>query len=184
MITFKILIFIILTILFAIILRRSFVNIHSHGFTRFFAFECILVLFLLNVEHWFVSPFSFNQIISWTCLFISAYLVIEGYRLLHSKGKIDVTRTSKDLYKIEKTTKLVTEGVYGFIRHPLYSSLLFLAWGIFFKFFSTLGFILTIVTSFFIVFTAKKEEIENYEYFGDEYHSFKQKTKMFIPYIW
>jgi len=43
----------------------------------------------------------------------------------------------KDLYKIEKKTKLVTEGISHNTRHPLYGSLLFLARGIFFKFVST-----------------------------------------------
>ena len=42
----------------------------------------------------------------------------------------------KDLYKIEKN-KLVTEEISHNTRYPLYGSLLSLAWGIFFKFVST-----------------------------------------------
>jgi hypothetical protein len=30
----------------------------SHGFHRFFAWECILALFLLNVDAWFQLPFA------------------------------------------------------------------------------------------------------------------------------
>lgn len=183
-ITIKTVLFIILTIFIVAVSRKSLSNMHSHGFMRFFAFESIIILFLLNVEHWFDSPFSVPQIISWFCLFISAYLVIEGFRLLRSKGKSDSSRTGRDLYKLEKTTKLVNEGIYRFIRHPLYSSLLFLALGIFFKLVSILSFILIIAACLFLTFTAKNEEKENYEYFGDAYQSYKQNTKMFIPYLW
>ena len=36
----------------------------SHGFYRFFAWECILALFLLNVKVWFQKPFSWYQLLS------------------------------------------------------------------------------------------------------------------------
>ncbi len=88
------------------------------------------------------------------------------------------------MYKIEKTTKLVTEGIYRYIRHPLYSSLLFLAWGIFFKSVSKIGFFLVIGASLSLFLTAKIEEKENCDFFGDEYESYIQRTKMFIPYVW
>lgn len=184
MLTLKVLIFIVTTVIIVFISRKSLINIHSHGFFRFFAWEFILILFLLNLEFWFIKPFSLNQIISWVLLISSTFFVVEGYRLLHSKGNSDELRPEKHLYKIEKTTKLVTEGIYRYIRHPLYGSLLFLAWGIFFKTFSTIGFFLVIGTSLSLTLTAKIEEKENCDYFGDEYGSYIQRTKMFIPYIW
>jgi protein-S-isoprenylcysteine O-methyltransferase Ste14 len=180
----KTIIFIIATIILIFLLRKSLKNIHSHGFYRFFAFEFIIILFLMNIEFWFTSPFSFNQIISWILLISSGYFVIEGYRLLSSRGKPDKSRPDENLYKLEKTTKLVTEGIYNYVRHPLYGSLLFLAWGIFFKSFSIVGFLLAISTCLFLFLTAKIEEKENSDYFGEEYRSYLQRTKMFIPYIW
>ena len=184
MLKLKPFIFVILTIIIVIVSRKSLSNILSHGFYRFFAWEFILVLFLLNVEFWFRTPFSLNQIISWILLFSSIFFVVEGYRLLRSKGNSDDVRQEKELYKIEKTTRLVTEGVYGYIRHPLYGSLLFLAWGIFFKSLSILGFFLVLLSSLFLTLTAKIEEKENCHYFGDEYKSYIQRTKMFLPYVW
>ena len=44
----------------------------SHGFYRFFAWEAILGLFLLNVDFWFRDPFAWYQIIAWTLLFASS----------------------------------------------------------------------------------------------------------------
>ena len=154
----KVLIFVVSTVIIVFISRKSLINIQSHGFFRFFAWEFIIILFLLNVEFWFIAPFSLHQIISWVFLFSSAFFVVEGYRLLRSKGKPDDLRPEKHLYKIEKTTKLVTEGVYRYIRHPLYGSLLFLAWGIFFKSFSIIGFFLVLAISLFLTLTAKIEK--------------------------
>ncbi len=184
MLALKVWIFIIATVIIVFISRKSLIIFHSHGFFRFFAWEFILVLFLLNVEFWFIEPFSLNQIISWILLISSTFFVFEGYRLLHSKGNSDELRPEKHLYKIEKTTKLVTEGIYRYIRHPLYASLLFLAWGIFFKSVSIIGFFLVIGASLSLTLTAKIEERENFDYFGKEYESYMQQTKMFIPYVW
>ena len=79
---------------------------------------------------------------------------------------------------------LVTEGIYRYIRHPLYGSLLFLAWGIFFKSVSIIGFFLVVGASLSLTLTAKIEEKENCDYFGKEYEYYMQQTKMFIPYVW
>jgi len=180
----KIWIFVISTVLIVIISRRSLINFRSHGFYRFFAWEFIVVLFLMNVEFWFVAPFSINQIMSWILLFSSTYCVIEGFRLLLLKGKSDELRPENHLYKIEKTTNLVTEGIYYYIRHPLYASLLFLAWGIFFKSVSLITFFLVLGATIFLFLTAKMEEKENCAYFGDKYRDYMHQTKMFIPFIW
>ena len=46
----KLIVFAIATILLIYISRASLRKPGSHGFYRFFAWECILVLFLLDVE--------------------------------------------------------------------------------------------------------------------------------------
>jgi protein-S-isoprenylcysteine O-methyltransferase Ste14 len=84
---------------------------------------------------------------------------------------------------IEKTTQLVTTGVFKYIRHPLYSSLLLLAWGVFFKrpHWDSGGVVLGATVS--LVVTAKVEETKNIQYFGAAYRLYMQQTKMFIPVI-
>jgi protein-S-isoprenylcysteine O-methyltransferase Ste14 len=182
--TLKWVAFLILTIIIIVISKKSLVKIHSHGFFRFFAWEFILLLFLLNVGFWFVKPFSLNQIISWTLLISSTYYVLEGFRLLRTKGGTTEKRPEEHLYKLEKTDQLVTEGIYRYIRHPMYGSLLFLAWGIFFKSVSFTGFFLVMGASICLFLTAIIEEKENLNYFGDAYTVYRKRTKMFIPYIW
>jgi protein-S-isoprenylcysteine O-methyltransferase Ste14 len=84
---------------------------------------------------------------------------------------------------IEKTTELVTTGVYRYIRHPFYSSLLFLGWGILFKKLSWIGVLLAVLTTIFLIITARKEEIENIQFFGANYQEYMKRTKMFVPFL-
>ncbi len=84
---------------------------------------------------------------------------------------------------IEKTTELVTTGAYRYTRHPIYSSLLFLAWGVFFKRPSWVGGLLASSATLFLLATAKAEESENLGYFGPAYSEYMKRTKMFIPFL-
>ena len=147
----------------------------SHGFFRFFAWESILALVLLNAEYWFTEPFSISQIISWLLLCASVFLAVHGVHLLRVIGKPQG--------QFENTTTLVKLGAYKFIRHPLYSSLLLLAWGVFFKHPSLLGGALALMATVFLVATARVEEMENSNKFGGEYAAYMKATKMFIPFV-
>ncbi|MCJ7622948.1 MAG: hypothetical protein MUO76_05565, partial [Anaerolineaceae bacterium] len=55
--------------------RASLRDPRSHGFYRFFAWEAILILILLNIDHWFYEPFSIHQIVSWLLLIVGLFLV-------------------------------------------------------------------------------------------------------------
>jgi protein-S-isoprenylcysteine O-methyltransferase Ste14 len=147
----------------------------SHGFYRFFAWEIILGLFLMHVRGWFVHPFAWYQIISWILLFVSLVPIISGVYLLRHVGK--------PTDALEATTQLVQSGIYSMIRHPLYSSLLFLAWGIIFKSPSLLDGCLAAVATAFIYVTARADEAKCMVKFGEEYSGYMKKTKLFIPFI-
>jgi protein-S-isoprenylcysteine O-methyltransferase Ste14 len=77
----------------------------------------------------------------------------------------------------------VTVGAFRYIRHPLYSSLLFLAWGVFFKHPSWVGLFLAGIATFFLTMTARIEEAENMAFFGTAYESYMKQTRMFIPFL-
>ncbi len=155
----------------------------AHGFYRFFAWEGLLILFLLNARRWFVQPLALHQVISWGLLLISLALVLSGLSLLRRRGQPDPQRADEALLPLEKTTALVTTGIYRYIRHPLYSSLLFLGWGIFFKQPAGWGAALALGVSVFLTLTARAEEQENIRYFGAAYQAYRQHTKMFVPFI-
>lgn len=147
----------------------------SHGFYRFFAWEIILGMFVLNLRSWFNHPFAWNQILSWIFLCTSLVPIIYGVILLRTIGK--------PTDPLEATTRLVTTGIYQVIRHPLYASLLYLAWGIFFKSPSLLDGCMVVVVTAFLYATARADEAECLVKFGDEYAGYMNKTKMFIPFI-
>ncbi len=183
MFVIKLIIFVAGTVGIVWVSRASLRDVQHHGFYRFFAWEIILIMFVLNANYWIIDPFSIRQIISWILLIISLVLIIEGVRLFRKKGNIARERDAPGLVSIEKTTELVTTGVYKYIRHPFYSSLFFLAWGIFFKRITWIEITLAIITTIFLVITAKKEEKENVAYFGESYLAYMQETKMFIPFL-
>ena len=167
--------------------RASLADVRSHGFYRFFAWECILGLCLINfvnLEQWFGNLFSVHQMVSWVLMFSSIVPVAYGTHSLRTHGKPDAGRSGDEsLMWIEKTTRLVTTGVFGYIRHPLYSSLLLLAWGVFFKHPSWLGSGLALGATAFLLATAKVEEGENTRYFGSAYRDYMQHTRLFIPFV-
>jgi protein-S-isoprenylcysteine O-methyltransferase Ste14 len=179
----KLTIFLLATAGLIYVSRASLAVPGSHGFYRFFAWEAILGLALLNIDVWLRNPFSWHQLISWILLVASAILVIAGVRLLRQMGKPDAQRDDVPMVAFEKTTTLVTTGTYGYIRHPLYSSLLFLAWGIFFKAPSWPGGLLALAATLCLAATARVEEAENLRFFGEEYREYMNKTKKFIPYL-
>ena len=125
--------FIILSVPILFVSRKSLKIKGSHGFYRFFSWEAILVLLIFKIEYWFVNPFSWHQIVSWVLLFASIWFVSSGTITLKRKGKQKNIRQKENLYAFEKTSELVTTGIYKYIRHPLYSSLILLGWGTYFK---------------------------------------------------
>jgi len=161
---------------------KSLFRPKSHGFYRFFAWECILLLFVINVRYWFKNPFTWYQLIAWILLFVSLIPLGFGVHSLRTHGKpVSKRESDSSLLAFEKTTELVTTGIYQYIRHPLYSSLLFLTWGIFFKLPSLIGFALTAITTVLLFATAKADEAECIQFFGTKYVEYIKQTKMFIP---
>jgi protein-S-isoprenylcysteine O-methyltransferase Ste14 len=178
----KIAVLLVVSVSLAVLTRRSLASHRTHGVFRLLAWVTAITLVLLNIDYWFDDPFCARQIASWLILAVSIAVVTYGTISLH-RGKPDAKRDDPSLIGIERTTTLVTSGAYRYIRHPMYSSFLFGAWGIFLKHFSLTGAILAILTTSLAILTAMKEESENISYFGDAYRDYMKRTKMFIPFL-
>ena len=176
--------FVVLSVPIIYVSRASLRAPGSHGFYRFFAWEFILALVLLNIGVWFDDPFTWHQVISWVLLVVCCVPLALGVRSLISRGK-PVKRREGDasLLAFEKTSTLVTTGIYHYIRHPLYSSLLILAWGVFFKDPSWLGGLLALAATLALFATAKADEAECTRFFGPAYQAYMQRTRMFVPFL-
>jgi protein-S-isoprenylcysteine O-methyltransferase Ste14 len=129
----------------------------------------------LNLRHWFGDPFSARQLVSWSLLVLSGLLALHGFWLLGKSGKA--------IGEFEQTTVLVTGGAYRYIRHPLYASLLYLGLGASLKHISLLTSGLAMAAFICLYITARVEEGENIERFGEAYQMYMQGTKMFVPYL-
>ena len=179
----RITLFILGTIGFLRFSWRALHNPGSHGFYRFFVFETILLLVLLNHPHWFKNPFSPLHLVSWLFLLVSIFFVIQSLLMLRMKGGHSQREDMPENLTFENTAHVVEAGLYRYIRHPMYSSLLFLSWGAFLKNISPLSIGLVLVVSGFLIATAKVEERENIHFFGKEYEKYMQRTRMFIPWL-
>ena len=84
--------------------------------------------------------------------------------------------------KMKENAKLITTGVYAYIRHPMYLSVLLMMLGVFIGSPTILEVLLLISLTIVLVLKAKKEEaIWSDE--TQEYLNYKKKTKLFIPFL-
>jgi protein-S-isoprenylcysteine O-methyltransferase Ste14 len=145
----------------------------KHAGPRSLAFLAIPALLLLNLEAWVLRPFEARQLLSWVLLMASVGLALPAFVVLrrhgHPQGSIDFT------------TSLVTASVYRFLRHPLYASLICLAWGTLLKRVVPSTIILAAAATLLLFATAKLEEAFNFAKFGPPNADYVGRTKMFVP---
>ncbi len=179
----RIAVFILGTIFFVWFSRRALANPRAHGFYRFFVFEGLLLLLLLNQPYWFLEPLTLLHLMSWFLLATSIFLVVQSFMLLRQRGGQSERAAMPENHAFENTVHLVEEGLYRYIRHPMYSSLLFLGWGAFLKHITLPTLVLIGLITVLIYIVARVEEQENVDFFAAEYESYRQRTKMFVPYV-
>lgn len=156
----------------------------AHGRLRFLAFECLLALVLLQARRWLVRPLAPHQLVSWPLLAVSALLALHGFDLLRRLGQPDAAHGKSSDVGFERTSVLVTSGAYHWIRHPLYASGVFGAWGAFFKGPSWTAAALAGAVTLLFAATARAEEDENLEKFGTAYADYAHRTSRFIPFVY
>lgn len=173
----SILIFFLGTLVFAYFSwRYAVLNPRRQGPYRFVVFEGILALVLMNEDAWFDAPGSPVQIVSWIVFALSIYLAIAGFMLLRNRGRPQG--------HFEYTTALVREGVYRYIRHPMYASLFLLATGVALKqptYWPAIAVYAIVVAA--VYGTAKAEERDTLEAFDAAYADYMKRSKMFVPFV-
>jgi len=147
-----------------------------HGFYRFFAFEALLGLVLLGAPRWFADPFSPRQVLSWILLAGSAALAANGFAMLRRHGAPTAG--------IETTRVLVVRGAYRWVRHPLYGSLLLAGAGAALKDPTPWSLGLLLALAGLLAATARVEEQENLERFGQDYRNYMRRTRRFVPFVY
>lgn len=86
-------------------------------------------------------------------------------------------------FRIKKGQKLVTQGIYRIIRHPIYLAAILEVVGFELVANSWLSVIFLMVNSWFIYNHVLKEETQLEQKFGKEFIKYKEKTKRFVPFL-
>lgn len=102
----KLIAFVVISIALIYISRDSLRSPRSHGFYRFFGWESIAALLVLNVDVWFQDPWSWHQLISWFLLIVCIVPLVFGARTLIGHGKPQKQRTGEPQLLAFETTSV------------------------------------------------------------------------------
>ncbi|MBH1941773.1 isoprenylcysteine carboxylmethyltransferase family protein [Mobilitalea sibirica] len=111
--------------------------------------------------------------INYTCAIIALILILNGWYNIYKKY----------WSKKEGEGILVTTGIYRYIRHPQYTGLMLLSFGMLAEWVTIPLLILFPVIIILYVRLAKREERDMVDQFGADYEAYRKRTKMFIPFI-
>ena len=126
-------------------------------------FQLIPARFIFS-RNMFTSFLIFPAIAYWLYFFIGAIRV-------HRKASLSA----------DKIDKLVTEGVYAKVRHPIYSADIILGWSVFF-FYPDVRFLIGAHWLMFVLlFWMHLEELALIEKFGNKYLEYMRRVPKLFP---
>lgn len=114
-------------------------------------------------------------------LILGGVMRIQSRRALMGAG---LGLLSSSRLKIVEDQRLVTEGVYRHVRHPLYLGEISRNFGFCLILSSLYGFLLMAVGNLVLLFRIEIEERMLVQEFGREYEEYRKNTKKLIPYIY
>ncbi len=116
-----------------------------------------------------------------------AMLVFGGYLRLMSRRQLmraGLTMLGSSRLVIAEGQRLVTDGLYSRIRHPLYLGEIARNLGFTLILTSGYGFALVLLGSVFLLFRIRREERMMLDEFGDEYREYIARTWRLIPHVY
>lgn len=136
----------------------------------------VIVIIGIFIVFQFISPrFVFPRNMFTSALILPAFL----YWLYFLGGAILVHR--KAPLSADKIDKLVTEGVYNKVRHPIYSADIILGWAIFFLYPDVRFLISAHFLMFVLLFWIRLEEKALIKKFGNQYLEYMKKVPKIFP---
>ena len=119
-----------------------------------------------------------------SALIVGAMLYVWGLWLLHRTNG-DLGRQWSPSLELKDDHRLVTEGIYRRIRHPMYLSLLIFAGGQMLALPNYVAGPAALVAMLVLIaFRLRAEERMMIEEFGDEYKAYRKRTNRLIPGLW
>jgi protein-S-isoprenylcysteine O-methyltransferase Ste14 len=140
-----------------------------------------LLLTSFNLPHIPFLSFSFIPKLM-IIQIISVIFVIIGFLIAIISRKTLASNWSSNI-DLKKDHELITNGIYGYVRHPIYSGFLSMALGTLIYTGTISSSIFFIVMLIFIIFKIKEEEELLTKNFGKDYEDYKKRVKSIVPYI-
>ena len=151
-----------------------------------------MAAFLLSGYFW--SFFDYNSlqkqafpqfwvVLGFFLLIIGGIIELMVRLELMDKAKFPSLNSTK-LLQIVKGHLLITDGMFKYIRHPLYVGRILLSFGIGLIGSSVYGLVLIAIGIMFTPFRIQIEEKMLLNEFGDAYRAYQKTTKKLIPYLY
>jgi len=114
----------------------------------------------------------------WSGLFVAAVGIVIGIVAInsHKKGNFNIRPD------IKEECELVTDGIYGYVRHPMYLSVLTMMFGVMLIYLSLYEIVLYAVLVAVMLIKLFYEE-SLWKCHTDDYEHYKKETKRLIPFI-
>lgn len=144
-----------------------------------YALRVVFFPVFIQLLGWKIFPVFFEGI-----QIVGFFFVVLGITVsMSARMRLGSNWTHAADYQIKKQHVLVTEGVYRFIRHPIYTGLLLSLTGAELVAQSYL-FLPVFIGMFMWSYTrGTREEKLLEEHFGNEYRFYKKRSKMLIPFV-
>ena len=145
------------------------------GGMLYFLGSLVSVLDFIILQH-ATYHFDFVSVLGFVLLTAGLVIRLQATRTL-GKYFSPTTRVLPD-------HKLIKDGIYKQIRHPIYLGSMLAFFSVTLIFHSLYGFIVTALAIPFILNRIRVEEQMFTQKFGDEYREYMKKTKKLIPYVY
>ena len=133
-------------------------------------FLIVISQFIIIVLH-FIKFNLFNQKLIQgeflTIIHISNFLITLAVIIIVFSAK-DLRKSLSPMPRPKENSKLVTRGIYRFLRHPMYYSLIVISFSFFIKSLTIYNLILSILLTFIISYKIKIEE----KYLTKKFHNY------------
>jgi len=148
-----------------------------------FLLQPFMLLLVFYENKYFISKYLSildSSLVSYAGIII---LIVGGIVLLGSR--VQIGRYGSGKIVIEDKHELVTNGIYRYIRHPIYLGGLIGWTGLSLAFRGLVASLLFLVMYFFLFKSRMDlEERMLQELFGEEYVSYKKRTKRLVPFVY
>jgi protein-S-isoprenylcysteine O-methyltransferase Ste14 len=141
----------------------------------------LFFLFFYSLIRFGIGQININiPALKFSAIGIGLLMLVAGC-IVNITGRINLGKNWSNQIKIYKDHSFVTGGTYGFVRHPLYASIIWMFFGaslIYANFLALLSNILIFIP--FMYYRAKQEENLLVKEFGN-YRIYQKKVGMFFP---